>query len=562
MRTWNILLPLTLLTLVNARCLGQRTKPEIKVTIDCDTKLPDKFAPFDQWFILKIPIDSSIRESEIKNIRIFEISEESLTENYLSSMQVAKISFAGSKEKCSSLEVLAPPLRPNSKYTFSIQYSFSYLRAKLQHVNDLLFHAVSDIVVKAQYDEMLKSLSKYNEEAVRIFDKQTKSKAKIDWGLPDYETYKAYYGHNLESELKNFYTSVNPSDKLDQDLKSYQSNLVDCPICTALTKCNCQNKSIVQDVKLSLADILFLSCNFPSVKEAGLTRISRSESTIDSVLTGSFKPGHVPAPNIVLGNLSNSLTYFESIKKLLLRSEIVFQVKSTCISTLLKTIDSIITKLQTREKIGKLILEKINSKVNLALSQGITDASGKRRVFLGLQLWSIDSEVATIKSNAGNYFIPEIGLVNMVSNATLDNPTYFLRPYYAINISLRPINKDIKFKDIQTLRFKKDRTGIRTPVLAGPTVFHHMSVSIGVTQYSIKTNYPEIDDLIKEMCLMTGLNWRFTRAFRIGCGVTWYRKDNDNPVLKDKITVMPYLSLALDVDIVNWASTITDRLLK
>lgn len=529
---------------------SSQTKPETEITIDGQTKLADKYAPFDQNFVLNIPIDSSVKETEIKErVAVFELRRGTAYNDYnasLGSIAAKKLAFVKTGQRYNTLKVMAPPMRPNGNYAFAVQFVFRSTAKSLQKINDLIHRSAPENEVAREYNKILQTIDEFNAPAFQLFrDGLENPTVTFDLGNPDEGSYHHHYIAQLRGKIDSLHIALLGNDDLGADLNSLQACLAAFDLCGKMSRCNCEDDFIVDELKLPLSNLLLITCQFNRFTPDNLQLLARSEASIDSIAHGL--PATVRSAPTVSAHLQNTkvtLAYFRMLQRLLRESTMAVQYPDGNYNMLVQKLAVVIGKLETREREGLRYANIININLNNYVNMN----------FSSIQVSTISTSNSTIKTRAGNYFIPEIGIANMLSNQTSEGTTYFMRPYFGINISFRPINKEIRFRDIRTTR-----NGVTK---VGPTMLHRLSLSLGLTRYSIATNYPEINDLIKQMCLNSGLNWRATRAFRIGAGTTWYRVDNENPLFSDRIALMPYVSLALDVDVVSWASSLTDLLLK
>jgi hypothetical protein len=156
------------------------------------------------------------------------------------------------------------------------------------------------------------------------------------------------------------------------------------------------------------------------------------------------------------------------------------------------------------------------------------------------------TESQDIKSAAGNYLIPDIGLVNIFSviKGPLAHDYQFkniVRPYWGLNISWVPINKNVSIKSVKYYK-----------------VLHYFSTTIGLT--AIPLNLSGGADLIKSMSLVTGIGIRPFRWGRVTIGSLMYTRDNPNPAKSPIITFAPLLGVSVDLDVVSWAQILQGKI--
>jgi hypothetical protein len=127
--------------------------------------------------------------------------------------------------------------------------------------------------------------------------------------------------------------------------------------------------------------------------------------------------------------------------------------------------------------------------------------------------------------------VPDFGFVALLKG---NNSVAFqdFTPYLGFNINFREIDKSIPFSMI---RFKTWR--------------HRLSFQSGITLRSLKIEN-EREDFFGSNCLITGLSFRLSNAFRISGGTVWFKTIDPNRLSNDKpIGFSPYIGISLDLEL-------------
>lgn len=116
-----------------------------------------------------------------------------------------------------------------------------------------------------------------------------------------------------------------------------------------------------------------------------------------------------------------------------------------------------------------------------------------------------------------------------------------IRPYFGVNIYFVPVNKKASYKFSDATSDKE----------FFESLLKHTSLSIGLPILSVKNDEKGIDDLFGERSLMTGVGFRFGKAFKASYGLLWFKADtNSNPLITNKeVQTSHYLSLSVDADL-------------
>jgi hypothetical protein len=521
---------LTALMVVHSFSIAQ-IGPSTVLTIDPDTKLADKHAPFDESFVLKIPIDSMYHENEIKNVRIL---KRDLAQAVLTATPVTVLSYTKTNLKTNTLQVIVPPLHPNRDYTIFIQYSPRFIIDSLEKVSELIL--VDNLSAARTYHNLTSRLDEFNRNIQRVLPLD------LTTTMISFHNFDSLFNHDLRREFDAARASFVMADGLADDLITLRGLLNSSSLCDLVLRC-CNGQPGIPVSNSALKQVSLLVCNSTQLGDAELVNISESEYSITEVLAKWPAAATAASTNRkMLQALAANIGVFESLKDLLTQSTTLAAVSRR--ADMIRLLGTILDKLSLRKRNFSSHYSVYLRRLDSIRDEGTALTGRPRRIFYYLGYFNFDSNGGDVKTSAGNYIIPELGLVAMATSQTFPT-TAFVRPYYGVNISFRPINKNLRFSDIPNL-----------------SIWHRLSFTLGATYYSIATNHDEIDDLVSNTCALTGLNYRLGRIVRVGAGATWFRRDNPNPVLPKQVYAMPYISVSLDLDIANLISNVTSQVLK
>lgn len=144
-----------------------------------------------------------------------------------------------------------------------------------------------------------------------------------------------------------------------------------------------------------------------------------------------------------------------------------------------------------------------------------------------------------LKTSNSNSLVPDVGLVNAISQSSGGDLKYIGRPYLGLNWHFSGINRKQYLREIPNMKFR-----------------HRWSVAVGITIGKIDTD--EYEDFYNGISPTIGMNYRLTRQIRTGVGTLLVREKNLNPILTDtKVALAPYLSLSFDIGLFQEASKLT-----
>jgi hypothetical protein len=554
------------LLLISTTLSAQKLKPATEVIIDPKTRLPDKLSPFDEYFIINIPIDSANKKEDIRSVFIYRAQRHKLPRDsneikinlrnnfphsvrkviyqpyvkcgennaYGTEMSVLEVE---KKTDYSNIRALVPPLIYNENYLITIRYQMPVeWKEKLEEVNDLLVLNTTAATNSAQslYLEVL--------NYVREFSAEHDYRLSVPSETLDLAAYKTKFDSEVNSKFQQLRTGLDDNNTRIAELYNVLFDCIKtCVNCQCLTECGCDEKPMFENIANYSAAFLTTHCcvdNFFTSDRIGYLSSGRA-SLIDF-----GNPPAVDAQQATLlsgarmKKLQSSIDFLNALRKLYLGTAFSKHLDCDCKKTLLESVENLQAALKEKQKALKPLLKAYQDAMDILIYNNDFDL---------LKVTDLNSNVADIKTLSGNFIIPEFGLAGMFPTANAD-PGLIVRPYYGINISFRPINKNIRFRDIPDRYWRN--------------LWYRTSLTLGLTYWALNKNRSDIKDLLDDTSPLLGLNYRCSRAFRIGGGFIMYHQHSTNPLLKDIRTVMPYVSLSIDVDVVSFASKLTDRIFK
>ncbi len=150
-------------------------------------------------------------------------------------------------------------------------------------------------------------------------------------------------------------------------------------------------------------------------------------------------------------------------------------------------------------------------------------------------LWIQSATVTSgFKESNKNIVVPDFGLVHMGADQRNDGWIYFPRLYAGLNISPRPIDKNIQFDHLVTEN----------------KFWYRMSFALGVAIGGPNTR--DFEPLYSNMSLMVGMNYRIYPQGRIGLGMSLFKEKHPNPTIKEsRIEPGVYILMSLDLEALN-----------
>ncbi|MEL6847885.1 MAG: hypothetical protein AAFP92_05180 [Bacteroidota bacterium] len=577
---------------------SQIYRPSQIVSIDPLTKLPDKDAPFDESFVLKIPLSPRITESDIASVGYHYLKIKDGERKFLCSKSAPrKINddqlFFSKKGSFNELLVSMPPLAPGKHFDLFIQMRPTHGKLdKLISVNESLL--VGDVnqakkhyyhylwmigEVESTYDcykgtgtvrylhmpfESMDASSIGKESIIEIGNQNISviiypvkeiSNEKDSSEIEFHDVVmaeKTQTGENalVRKELK-FNFQKNPSEnyiklfneklkplyesqkdtkavpKVEEDVRKKVFEQIDSLKEVWIT-CDCGNPFSGESISSEYLTIPVL------IQQLQEIFTDNTSNQIDSISKGYKIFGDFSTSNVSYYELERRLKNIESSQKkvkLILgflegkpfSPKAFYQYKE-----LQKQLSAFQKYLQNSDTIIRSASNSINKIIKgnylLTYSESFYLGTGFRK----------------LKTKASHILIPDVGIAYMVPLSN-DQVRPLVRPYLGVNINFRPINKDIPFRHIRNKNLGS-----------------YISLTLGLTAFSFE-NEEGISDLFNKMSLLTGVGVRPHRAFRISFGAVTYKKSNPNPLLADRVAVMPYGAFSIDVDLLEFFKKISSK---
>jgi len=516
---------------------GQASLDTIKVIIDTITRQPNIQAPFDQSFYILLPTDTSLTKDNLLQLEFYQIINKK-GKNYYTTL------FRYDKTTLQNLSVFKPnPLKLSYKYLQihvitqlepGIKFGINLYHQITNTDVDALEKINTEILASndsAEVDYRSLALS----ETFRFSDDDT-----IKWAPfrgDDQDTENIYNGYALQRGdyyLKYFQNSIKndygPILSVDSTIQLSLDTLRDIFkgakfSSDSFFNCNCQKKFIANELFVDSSIFLIPFFNIYHLDSAaGLF----AEGQMNIQEYEQFKAIEKTDVATRLNNLGKlqqalkSISYFFQMSSY--SKNVPYETKKSIYNVILSALAKIDAKQKALAAAELTIRKKIQSYVYF---------------FGGDRSYGVAAPVGQdMKTSAGNHIIADFGLANFGTSVN-NQFGYSIRPYVGVNISLRPINKNIKLRDIQN-----------------KTILTHLSLVFGLTTSGLTRQGTY--DLFKSMSAISGVGIRLSRPLRIVTGIIWYDRDNPNPLLAPQLAIGPMVSLSLDLDTISLFGKLTD----
>ena len=158
---------------------------------------------------------------------------------------------------------------------------------------------------------------------------------------------------------------------------------------------------------------------------------------------------------------------------------------------------------------------------------------------------------STFKVRAKWYFCPDVGIALIMRTGV----GVKVVPYYGLNFNFMPINREAHYSLFSIGR------SITADCKGFYRFMQSLSFMAGITMLTTP-NY--MDDhwqgVIGSYGLLTGLGLRINDFLRVCGGAMWMNLKNNNPTISTyKLTATPFVSLALDLDMVGYIQKISEN---
>lgn len=526
-------------------CSGQANKlrPGQAVYIEPKTMIPNGTAPFDvNGWTLYFPVDSAYSVSNVRQIDVFKLKSTDKKPHTLYAPQKIygpddtdrvyffryvsdKVTITSDnpksmsriKGKCTDsvggayrfIKIPMESLPANAK--FSVRISMSIGNETYKSLDDINFDIAQGLEnsPRAKYTALREKQS-----FTSNYDKTS-----IIW--PEYERYRgAYYEERLkkgyEVLLKHNFAL---KESLDQ-ISTYFKNPVKITPQDIL-QCNCENRLYEREIDTSVVGITIPYSNIYS----SLTNAFISDGLLSLQDGLAAKPIGYNQVADRIANLRKSKDALHSLNKF-------FEYSSYTIA-----FPDDIMRQESKKRISDAI-DKINTSIELLTKtvQSIHDELYQYEPLFSISTSAGTTEAGNIQTASGYYLIPDIGIANILTlrRGPLGDIEHqnFVRPYWGINISFTPINKNsnIRLKD---LKYHK--------------LAHFFSFTVGLT--AVALNGTNASDLIKNMSIINGIGIRPYKWVRFTVGDLIYQTNNFNPVKPARVAIAPLIGFSVDFDV-------------
>jgi|GEM_PF-3956377 hypothetical protein len=624
------ILAFILFCIMDSSIFAQSFAPQTEVTIDPDSRLPDRIAPFDQPFVLNFPVDSIYSKEYIKLVTLYHVKRcyrynitltidslanekhksgevhafDSLYQHkYLISVKVVYLKgktlaelkttlsktgaskalnmtqkmwkenkvpawnfiaptapdgvvkktpifvlkYLKTKKETDVLKLSVSPLEYRENYLISVQYKAAPKWIdKLIEATDFMNEGCTATAKKAYNEGLLKELKAFNKDA-----EQKLPYLNYDDQTILYDDYLAYNNSKLKPAYKKLNFLYESSPELITKYTALVNDLKKGKYCNDLLKCDCHNQNISDESGIMAGDMLAVCCNSTKLAPAALQLIASNKISLSEYLGASDTASlrKIKGLDTLQKNLDKTILQLGALRSLFSKSTLSKDLSEAKRDSTIHLIDELISSLAENSKRAKDQKKEIILLINKVVDKGIKVAVEGQdsipKIFPFQKFNNIESLNSDLKTASGNYIIPDFGIAFMKSysnnpvngNAINTNGNFMVHPYYGLNFSFVPINKNVRLKDV---RYR--------PLL------HRVSATVGLTLLSLSKTRTDVSDLLTNTSLITGINIRLNKWLRFGAGTVWYLHDDINPLLPQTLALMPYVSASIDLDVVNTAS--------
>lgn len=507
-----------ILTLISQFLLAQIYQT---VRIDAYSRRAVQAAPFDRYFYLLLPVDSTVQIDEIAQLNLYQIrgkrkspdQKTTLVKIYLSEeLQKSRFVDTPKENGFKYIQIfIDTQFLPHTRFyaVLTLKASYKYLE-KFNKINQDIYSEESGEAQK-EYQELTTGLLvKY-------------SNTKIQW--PSFETYKKYF----QDSIKIYYTEINNQDStILKNMRLIRDSLDSSGFkITDLFTCNCQRDFVANELFADSTKFLIPLQNLTKIPEAlkyfSLGRLNIQEFESYRIVSENDLQKRID--NLV--RLKNSLINISYFFHLSSFAEAISQSQKKAIY------NSVLEAVRSIDKLKDILTE---ARINIRKQLNAMNSLGSAELSFG----GTSPAGEDIQTASGHFIIADFGLSG--AGTFVNNQFGFLaRPYIGVNFSFIAIDKN------QPLRAIENKIWL-----------HRLSAVLGLTtvQLSRQGTY----DLIKNMSVVAGIALRASRAFRFTFGVLVYKRDNANPVLPQIVTVGPMTAISLDLDVAHWLNDLKNKL--
>lgn len=177
-----------------------------------------------------------------------------------------------------------------------------------------------------------------------------------------------------------------------------------------------------------------------------------------------------------------------------------------------------------------------------------------------------------LKSASGRVLFGDMGLSTIFAEDLRSETAVLPALHLGFSIYFRSIDKNTRYS-----RFRRDMypkkvkiherdsvTGMPGPdyeIMTRPSIMQKLSLSVGITVTSLTNN--EFDNFYKSNSLIVGPAYRLYRGFKASAGAAFLRRTSSNPLISEKkVVVGAYVSLSVDIDVLNGIEKVTSIVFK
>ncbi|MEO9966944.1 MAG: hypothetical protein ABJF11_14195 [Reichenbachiella sp.] len=482
---------------------------EVVVEIDATTKIVKKKPPFDQPFVIKIIRPS--KEKSIEKVFLYEsfVRNGEKTPLDRKGELGRKLPVSGFEEKDDALYIYVEPIKPNVYLELIIRHKITGEGlGKLLSINGALASGNAAEIAKAEtsFDELasgLDDVSTYADFPISAFGANGWTDGNF------WQDYKTFY----RGKLKPFYDAT----------MAYNFNITGANLTS---------------IKLTALAIGAKNSGMTSKELNQFSALVRDGKVADLLKgTQPFDPSSNATKIDDFDFAARTKTLGQTIMELqqiIVFCEGYYLISNNAIRAANKPIIDDLNALLSKLKTNAAFLQKNQIAIVTAIQ--------KEKNLRYAEAFILDNQFADLKTASGFRVVPDFGIANIWVNGNESNEVY-QRFYFGVNITPRPVNKQIKFREY------KDSN-----------LWRRWSFSLGVTSSSLPEG--EFEDLYKSSSLLAGINFRVLRGLYISSGTVVLRRKDPNPIITDTNVIMaPFVGISLDVDINNAISSITGKFL-
>ena len=489
------------------------------VIVDPHTHTLQQAAPFDQEFYLLLPVDPTLQADEVEELQVKRVTGKknnlqftTIQEYKEGEFHELSITDSPKVEGYKFLRVhIVKQLLPNTRFVIVLIIKPSH--AYLKELNKINYEIITGELGQARKD--------YDEVAGKLYVQH--SETPLGW--PDFDRYKTRF---IDSARPAYQNIIQEDSSLYRLLTQLKDTLDSAGVLIPnLFRYEYEKDFIAQRILTDSTKLLIPLHNLLYVPSAlpyfGTGRLNIRELRL-------YDPAlEVDAQKRIdnLTNLDSALYQIGYFCQFTYFSKAIPKKAQNNIDSLVQAGEMMIrNRVKSLTDDGKGIRNAINKIPGIASAE----ASYGGTLPMGEDL----------QTSSGHYFIPDLGLAS-AGTFVGRQFGYVVRPYLGVNISFVAINKNLPISSIQNKK-----------------LLHRLSAVVGLTTTALSRQGTY--DLIGSMSVVTGLAYRFSRAFRVTSGCLIYKRDARDPLLPAQVTIGPMVALSLDMDVAHWFSDLKSKL--